>query len=342
MPITLDTPVVLAPYSTFRIGGPAAGFAQLTALEEVPLIRETAARQNLPLFILGGGSNTIFTDGPVSRFIVQVGLRGRTVLEERGETVLVEAAAGESWDELVAWTVAEGWSGLEALSAIPGTVGAAPVQNIGAYGAEFSRVVREVIVIDLETGRPQSFSRADCGFAYRDSLFKRQAPGRFLITAVRLELGRSAPQIPDYPSARKYFTERGLEHPSLAQIREGITAIRWSKLPNPALVPNCGSFFENPIVTHTQAAELAATYPEIPIFPYDDGHQKIAAGWLIDQAGLKGKDFGRVGTYDKNALVLVNRGGATFADVTQAVTTIVTAVKEKFGIVLELEPNLIS
>lgn len=330
----------LAPLSTFRTGGTARYFTEARARGELPEAFEKARELGVRAHVLGGGSNTIFRDGELDLLVCKMEIPGFKIIHENAETALARVAAGENWDAVVERTVSLGLSGIEALSAIPGTAGAAPVQNIGAYGQEVGSAIEEIEAYDREASRFVALRREDCGFGYRKSIFNSSAKGRFAVVSTLLKLSKRTPSVPDYPSVRAYFAKRKNGRPTLQEIRDAIRAIRASKLPDPSVIPNAGSFFKNPIVSTERAAELAALHPGMPSFPAEGG-AKIPAGWLIEQAGLKRASFGPVGTYENNALVLVNRGGATTDDVFAARDEIKKMVLEKFGIELEQEPEVV-
>jgi UDP-N-acetylmuramate dehydrogenase len=287
-----------------------------------------------PLFVLGGGSNLVMAAQPRHR-IVQVALRGIRLWDETAGHWIVEAAAGESWHGFVDHCLAQGWPGLENLALIPGTVGAAPVQNIGAYGLELDQRLHSVVAWDLRAGRERTLHPAECGFAYRDSVFKRDGAGRWLIVRVRFALPKVWTPRLDYPDLR--------DHPGLAkddprQIFQAVCDIRRRKLPDPAVLGNTGSFFKNPVVSLDQAAVLQQRFPDLRTYPQADGQVKLAAGWLIEQAGWKGRRLGPVGMHERQALVLVNHGGAQAADVLALAQAVRADVRTRFGVDLEQEP----
>jgi len=266
--------------------------------------------------------------------------RGRRVLERTAGSVLIEAEAGENWHQLVCWSLDHGFHGLENLSLIPGTLGAAPVQNIGAYGVELCDVFDSLEALDRSSGQLCRLDREACRFAYRDSLFKQQ-PGRFVILRVRLRLGTSPQPRLDYAPLAAAWQATGLQRPDSRVISELVCSIRRSKLPDPAQLGNAGSFFKNPLLAAGQAQSLLARWPNMPHYPQVDGSIKLAAGWLIEQAGWKGHSQGRVGVHRDQALVLVNLGGARGAEVMLLARAIQQDVLVKFAVELEMEPQLI-
>ena len=290
-----------------------------------------------PLFVLGGGSNLVMAARPRHR-IVQVALKGIRLWDETADAWIVEAAAGESWHGFVDHCLMQGWPGLENLALIPGTVGAAPVQNIGAYGLELDQRLHSVVAWDLQAAQECTLVPAECGFAYRDSLFKRDGAGRWLIVRVRFALPKAwAPRL-DYPDLRDY---PGLNAGDPRQIFNAVCDIRRRKLPDPAVLGNAGSFFKNPVLEPAQAAALQQRFPDLRTYPQADGRVKLAAGWLIEQAGWKGRRLGPVGMHDRQALVLVNHGGAQATDVLALAQAVCADVQAQFGVALEQEPVIL-
>ena len=290
------------------------------------LVRHCAAL-GLPLHVLGGGSNVVLYE-KVDAVIALMAIMGRRVVAETTDHIRVQAGAGENWHELVAWTVEQGIGGLENLAGIPGTVGAAPVQNIGAYGMQVSDVFAELTAFDTQTCTARTFAYADCGFAYRQSVFKAH-PGRYIILEVTLNLPRP------WQANRNYADFASLPPDADARaLMEHVLALRNAKLPDWHVLGNAGSFFQNPVVSE----DFVATLPHAPRFPLGDGTVKLSAGWLIEQAGLKGYRLGPVGMYASHALVLVNHGGARFSDVAALSSLVTRTVAEKFGVVLVQEP----
>lgn len=292
-----------------------------------------------PLLVLGGGSNIVL--GPrFEGLVLKIAMRGRQLLAEDDEAWYVQAGAGERWHDFVRWTVQQGWPGLENLSLIPGTVGAAPVQNIGAYGVELERCLHRVDAVSLQDGRACSFDRRACALAYRDSLFKRADGRHWLITRVTFRLPkRWQPQL-GYAELAAALDAQGLSAPTPLQVSDAVIAIRQRKLPDPARLGNAGSFFKNPVVDAGTLAELLGRHPGMPHYPLSApaGGAKLAAGWLIERCGWKGRDLGPVGCYERQALVLVNRGGATGEDVRRLAEAVRADVLARFGVALEPEP----
>lgn len=296
-----------------------------------------------PRFILGGGSNLVI-QGDIQRLVLQMAIPGRRLLREDAEAWYVEGGAGENWHDFVQWTLQQGWPGLENLSLIPGSVGAAPIQNIGAYGLEVGERLHTVRGWDFVGREWLEFSATDCRFAYRDSFFKQQGwhlDGRFAISSVVFRLPKAWQANLRYADIEQNLNRNGIVSPTPLDIAQAVCTVRRSKLPDPKTLPNAGSFFHNPILKAEHAADLKADHPSLPVYPQPDGRVKLAAGWLIEQAGWKGKSLGPVGMYEKQALVLVNHGAATGDDVRRTMAAVQRAVHERFGVELQPEPIFI-
>ncbi|CAB3776907.1 UDP-N-acetylmuramate dehydrogenase [Pararobbsia alpina] len=295
---------------------------------------------SMPRLVLGGGSNVVLTrDFPGVVWLV--GLRGRCILSETTDAWLVEAAAGENWHDFVAWCLDEGCRGLENLALIPGTVGAAPIQNIGAYGLEIAEYFDSLRAFDLSNGVIVELDCADCAFGYRDSVFKRLARDRYLILSVRFRLPKAWRARTAYADLARELVARGVAEPSAHDIFATVAAVRRAKLPDPAALGNAGSFFKNPVVGAAQYAELIAVEPELVAYEQPDGSRKLAAAWLIDRCGWKGRCHAGAAVHDRQALVLVNRGGATGADVLALSQAIRDDVLARYGVELEPEPLVV-
>jgi UDP-N-acetylmuramate dehydrogenase len=335
--------VSLSSHSTMRLGGNARYLAEANSEEDIEELVAWAKLKNVPFMMIGHGSNIVWKDEGYEGLIITNKLKGRTILSEDEASVTVRISAGEIWDEAVAKTVEHNWSGIEYLSLIPGTVGAAPVQNIGAYGTELANTLVEVEVFDTKTQEFGSIKNEDCGFAYRTSHFKKSEKGRFLITAIVLKLKKSNPSPPFYDVLAKYFEEHNVTEFTPKTVSEAVIAIRSSKLPDPKVVANNGSFFTNPIIDQAQFDELKGKFPELKGWPRQDGKVKVAAGWLVEQAGFKGAHDEQTGmaTWDKQALVLVNEHAKSTADLLAFKQKIVGKVQEMFGLTLEQEPELL-
>jgi len=335
----IQTDIPLKPANTFGLPATAARYLRVDSVDALV----EAARAGLlrgPRLVLGGGSNIVLT-GDVSRLVLHVAIRGREILAQDDTATWVAGGGGEDWHDFVRWTLAQDAPGLENLSLIPGTVGAAPVQNIGAYGLEMADRFDHLEAVDLDTGERIRLAKEDCRFGYRDSVFKHHMAERFLITRVVFRLPRVWQPVLGYADVSRWLTERGIESPTPIQVSDAVIAIRRQKLPDPAVLGNAGSFFKNPVLDAASAARLLAAHPGAPHYPQPDGRTKMAAGWLIDQCGWKGRALGPVACHDRQALVLVNRGGATGADVMRLARHIADDVHTRFGVNLEIEPIIV-
>ena len=348
----VEKQVSLQPYNSFGIVARAQQFARIRSEADLLALMALPDWAITPRFVLGGGSNLVLT-GDLRALVLKVEIGGRRLIEESDKGWLIEAGAGENWHDFVRWTLDQGWPGLENMALIPGTVGASPVQNIGAYGVELQDRFQSLDAVDLHTGQSFSLDAAQCGFGYRDSVFKH-APsdersfglaGRALITRVRFWLPKAWKPVLGYLDLERKMDETGSRNPDARQIFDWVVAIRRAKLPDPAVIGNAGSFFKNPTVTPEQCADIIARDPKVVHYPMDDGSIKLAAGWLIDACGWKGKTMGHAGVYEKQALVLVNKGDAehpcTGGEVMTLAKAIQTSVYERFGIRLEPEPVVI-
>jgi UDP-N-acetylmuramate dehydrogenase len=340
------------------MGGTAKHFVSVRTKEELLQAIVSAKKQELPFHILGKGTNTVFHHHEVNKFIIKNEIMGIEIIdsEDANNTndsfILIKIGAGVHWDDVVAFAVEHNLSGIEALSAIPGSAGATPVQNVGAYGQEIKNRLVEVEALDTEALQKSDpfiiLSNSECEFSYRDSIFKKpENKNRYIITSITLKLSKTLPQIPNYPGVKEYFIEHNLdtENPTLSDIRNAIIHIRKSKLPDPSIVPNCGSFFKNAIVCKEHFDAIQKSYPTIPHF--DVGHHggkdliKIPTGWLLEQAGFKDKPFGNFKTHDKNAVVMTHIGDGTLDELKETVQTIQNKIKEMFGVEIEMEVNVV-
>ena len=331
----------LLAHNTFGIDAKCRRFVEFYSVEELQQLALTLTEADRPLLVLGGGSNLLLTaDFPGT--VVHSAIRGHEVVEEAasGDTLLLRCGSGETWDDVVALCVERGWHGAENLSLIPGEVGASAVQNIGAYGAEAKDIIETVEAVELATGRKCLFSNADCQYAYRQSRFKGEWLGRFVITHVTYRLSRTFVPRLDYGNIRSELQRLGISEPTAEQLRQVIIGIRRAKLPDPKVEGNAGSFFMNPVVSREKYLQLEARYPGMPHYTIDSAHEKIPAGWMIDQCGWKGRTVGRAGVHSRQALVLVNRGGATGAEVLHLCQLICADVKATFGIEIRPEVNI--
>lgn len=326
----------LSALNTFGLRARAERLYRIDSIEALQTLCASPGWAARPRLVLGGGSNLVLSS-TFGGWVLQVALTGRRLVAAEDDAFIVEAQAGENWHDFVRWTLAQGWPGLENLSLIPGTVGAAPIQNIGAYGVEIADRFEALEAVELDSGRLQRFSAADCAFGYRDSVFKRN-PGRWLVSRVRFRLPRPWRAQTAYAELGAELAARALATPTALDVSDAVIAIRRRKLPDPAQLGNAGSFFKNPVVGAAHAQRLLAAFPALPNYPQADGSVKLAAGWLIEQAGWKGRDLGPVGCYERQALVLVNRGGACGADVLRIARAIEADVRARFGVQLEVEP----
>ena len=330
--------VSLKPYNTFGIDVKARYFTQAHDDDEVREVLAQAHQRGLPVQVIGGGSNLLLTRD-IDALVLHMASRGRRVLSDDGERVVVEAQAGEPWHDFVQWSLAQGFCGLENLSLIPGTVGAAPMQNVGAYGVEIKDVFAGLTALDREAGELRDFTLEECAFGYRDSVFKRN-PGRWLILRVRFALSHELQAHLDYGPVRQRLAEQGVEQPTAQAISDAICSIRREKLPDPAELGNAGSFFKNPVVSAELVERIRSQYPGVVAYPQADGQVKLAAGWLIEQAGWKGYREGDAGVHRLQSLVLVNYGQASGAQLHALAQRIQADILERFGVELEMEPNL--
>lgn len=329
----------LAPYTTFKIGGPADFFASVTTQTELNDVLQWAHDKQLDIHVLGGGSNVVFADAGFRGVVVQLCLPGIKTVEKE-DAVFVSVGAGVEWDELVAYTTVHGWWGLENLSAIPGSVGAAPIQNIGAYGVEVGERIESVRVVSAADRTEQVLSAADCQFGYRDSIFKQTVGRDLIVTEVTFKLSKQPTPVTHYPDVAAALA--GNATPALSEIREAIVAIRAKKFPDLTKIGTAGSFFKNPIVSREQYEILKASYPNIPGHVVDEG-VKLSAAWLIDTvASARGARAGDVGTHQHHALVFVNHAYATAAALDVFAHEIADTIKNKTGVTLEREVNFIA
>lgn len=342
--LAIEHGVALRAYNTFGLPAVARTLVRVTSDADVRRVIDHPELGRANKLILGAGSNLILSRDPAG-VVVRVEVMGRRLMHESDDAVIVEAGAGETWHDLVDWTLQQGWPGLENLALIPGTVGAAPVQNIGAYGVELKDRFESLDAVDLITGRSVTLGAAACRFGYRDSVFKHGGfgglAGKSLITRLRLRLPRAWSPLLGYLDLERKVAETGNRTPDARTVFDWVCAIRRAKLPDPRDIGNVGSFFKNPVVSAEQCRDIIARDPHIVHYPLSDGSFKLAAGWLIDACGWKGKSIGRAAVYDKQALVLVNRGGASGAEVLMLARAIQESVYGRFGIRLEPEPVVV-
>lgn len=338
MSLQLQVNASLKPFNSFGVDVRASLFAEARSDDDVREALQCSAQRNLPLLVIGGGSNLLLT-ADVSALVVRMATRGIRQVEDDGERVVIEAEAGEVWHAFVLWTLEQGLCGLENLSLIPGTVGAAPMQNIGAYGVEIKDVFAGLTALDRETGELRDFTLDECNFGYRDSVFKQQT-GRWLILRVRFALSRAPRLQLEYGPVRQRLSEQGIEQPTATDVSRAISSIRSEKLPDPAVLGNAGSFFKNPVVSAALAAELKLAHPGVIGYPQADGRVKLAAGWLIEAAGWKGFRDNDAGVHRLQSLVLVNYGSATGMQLLELAQRIQADIEQRFAVQLEMEPNL--
>lgn len=328
----------LKAYNTFGLDTKAANLLKVQSVIE---LKQALKLPYQPVFILGGGSNMLLTQD-IAGLVIKNEIKGIDLVGEKEDTVTLNIGGGENWHQLVLWAIANNYGGIENLSLIPGTVGAAPIQNIGAYGVELKDVFVKLEAINLSTGRKKTFNQKACRFGYRDSIFKKQLKGQYLITKVFLQLTKKNHQLnTNYGAIKTSLAEKNIEIPTIKAVSDAVIAIRSSKLPDPAELGNSGSFFKNPEVAKTHFDQLQKKFPNIVFYDLPNGKVKIPAGWLIEQDGWKGKRIGNTGAHAKQALVLVNYGNATGEEVKKLAFQIIDSVENKYGIRLIPEVNII-
>ncbi|HUD11894.1 MAG TPA: UDP-N-acetylmuramate dehydrogenase, partial [Candidatus Saccharimonadia bacterium] len=305
--------VQLAPHTTMQVGGACDYFVVAKNVRTVKEACDWATAEHVPIFVLGEGSNIVVSDDPLHKLVLKVELRGVEKVSENSDSVTLSIGAGEHWDDVVRRAVELELSGIEAMSAIPGTAGAAPVQNAGAYGQEVADTLVDVEAYDMLEQHFVTIPHADCGFEYRNSIFKTEAAGRYVITRVTLKLSKKPPAIPTYESLKRYLAEHHIEHATLPQIREGVMEVRKRILPDPSVVPNSGSFFKNPIVDVATLERLEKQFHKVPSYKYGDQY-KLAAGWIVEQCGFKGSEHYGLKLWPNHALVITNPHNAGYAD----------------------------
>lgn len=332
------TNVSLGQMTTMKIGGNTHFFAEASTVEEVVSLYKNALRMQQPVFIMGSGSNTIVRDEGFDGLTIKVTIPGFEIIEDTGESTTLRVGAGESWDGFVQKSVEMNLSGIAAMSAIPGTVGASPVQNVGAYGQEVADTFVECSAYDTQQDAVVTLRWDDCQFGYRDSIFKNAQKGRYIILNVTFKLFKSPPTPPFYAGLQAYFDKNDITEYTPALIRMATTAIRADKLPDPSVYPNAGSFFKNAIVENWVYNDLKQQYDDMPAYKMDEAHYKIPTGWLIEEAGFKGKVISGIKIHDKNALVLINESAHNYADLADAKQQIIDGVRDKFRVQIHQEP----
>ena len=330
--------VSLKPYNTFGIDQIAESFCSIQF--ESQLTEVLKYHSDKPLFILGGGSNMLLTK-PIEALVLHIDIKGISIVEENEHQVIISAKAGENWHEFVLWCIDQDYGGLENLSLIPGNVGTAPIQNIGAYGVELKNVFVSCEAIHIKTQETKIFSKSECEFGYRESIFKQKLKGEYIITSVQFKLTKNNHQLHlNYGAIKSQLSNSGITQPTIKDISNAVIAIRQSKLPDPKEIGNSGSFFKNPVISIDQFEKLKSSFPEIPSYPVSKNEVKVPAGWLIEKAGFKGKRFGNYGVHKNQALVLVNYGDASGKDIYDLAIHIQKTVKRIFDIDIMMEVNV--
>lgn len=330
----------LKTYNTFGISVSASQFVEINALEQLEVLHKNEAFNNKPFLILGGGSNILFTKN-YDGLVLKNNLKGISIEKEDDNNIYVKAAAGELWHDFVLYCVDRNWGGIENLSLIPGTVGAAPMQNIGAYGEEIKETFYSLEAFNMNNGKLETFTNKQCQFGYRESIFKHELKGQYFIISVTLKLNKKPIVNTGYGDIQNLLDSKHIKVPSIKDVSNAVIDIRRSKLPDPKEIGNAGSFFKNPVINLEQYESLKLTYPDIKSFPAQEGKVKIPAAWLIEKAGWKGKRFGNIGVHEKQALVLVNYGGGKGKDIIELASKIIESVKTKFNITLTPEVNIL-
>ena len=327
-------------YNTFGVNVSAKLFAEVFSESELENFLNDENFKSQKKIIIGGGSNILFTkdfDG----IIIKTSITGITIVEEYDDKVLIESGAGTIWDDLVAYCVNKKFGGIENLTSIPGSVGAAPIQNIGAYGQELSDSFYSLDGFYLDNGKKKIFTKDDCNFAYRNSIFKEELKNKFIITSVRLKLSKNPEVNTKYKSLREYFLKREMTNPTIKDVRKAVAEIRQSRLPDPKVIGNAGSFFKNPEISFESFDKLKSAFPDVVNFPAGNDKVKISAGWLIEKCGWKGKRVGDVGASPDHALVICNFGQAKGSEILEFALRIKEDVRNKFGITLQEEVNIL-
>lgn len=336
--MNIHTEVSLKNLTTMRLGGKASFYAEAHTVKDLHELYSDAKNKNVPVFILGGGSNLIARDEGYSGLVIKIKIPGFEVIQDDLNTTTIKIGAGELWDSVVERTVNMNLSGIEAMSAIPGTAGAAPVQNVGAYGQEVADTLVSLEAYDTSISQIVTLQNSDCEFSYRHSIFRSSQQGRYIITSITLKLSKSLPTPPFYEALQNYLDQHAISIYTQKTIRDAVTAIRAEKLPDPAQRPNTGSFFKNAIIEQWHAEELRAQFPDLKTFEMGDGRLKVPTGWLIDKAGLKGRTIHGMYVNDKNALVLINESAKSYADLASARDEIIGVIRDTFRIQIEQEP----
>jgi UDP-N-acetylmuramate dehydrogenase len=332
--------ISLKPFNTFGIEAKAKEFVEIHSKEELEVLCMNFNLKDRKVLVLGGGSNMLLTQD-VDGMVIKISMKGISVVAENDTHVWVKAMAGEVWHDLVIWSINKGYGGLENLSLIPGCVGASPMQNIGAYGVEIKHTFDSLEAIELDGGAIKTFSYSECKFGYRESIFKQEAKGKYIIFSVTFKLSKQPTFNTTYGAIQQTLQKNGVSEPSVKAISDAVIEIRSSKLPDPKVLGNAGSFFKNPEIPDAQFEALKQTFPDAVGYPASEGYTKVAAGWMIEQCGWKGKQVGHAGSHKDQALVLVNYGGASGKEIWQLAMDIQSSVHEKFGVTITPEVNVI-
>jgi UDP-N-acetylmuramate dehydrogenase len=338
--VSIEKDVSLAPYNTFHLPAKARLFARVKSVGELKELLVMLEAKDAEIMVLGGGSNVLLTQD-FSGLVIKNEMTGIEVLSEDDDTVLIKAESGTVWHDLVIYAIEHGWGGIENLSLVPGSVGAAPMQNIGAYGIELKETFVELEALDIQTLETKKFTNEECRFGYRDSIFKNEAKGKYFILSITLKLSKHPQLRTDYGDVAKVLSEKRITSPTIKDVSDAVISIRKAKLPDPNDIGNAGSFFKNSEVDKEFFAKFSAQFPDAPHFDMPSGLVKIPAAWLIEQCGWKGKRVGNTGSHTRQALVLVNYGDATGQEIQQLAKDIISSVHEKFGITLTTEVNII-
>ncbi|WP_299158714.1 UDP-N-acetylmuramate dehydrogenase [uncultured Tenacibaculum sp.] len=329
--------ISLKKYNTFGIHVNAKRFVSIDSLYGL----QQLLKKEQDIFLISGGSNMLLTKN-IEKLVVHLNLKGISIDRENHNDIYLTVNAGENWHEFVLWCVSQNYGGIENLSLIPGNVGTCPIQNIGAYGVEVKDTITRVEAIDIKTGKLIEFSNTECKFGYRNSIFKNEAKGKYIITSVSFQLTKSEHKLnTSYGAIETELTSKKITNPTIKDVSDAVIAIRQSKLPDPKKIGNSGSFFKNPVISKEHFDKLQSKYPNIPSYVISDTEIKVPAGWLIEQSGFKGKRFGEYGIHEKQALVLVNYGDATGKEIYELAQEIQNTIKNKFDINLEIEVNVI-
>lgn len=336
--MTIQQNISLKNYNTFGIDALAKRFISITSVYEL----QQLLMVEKDIFLISGGSNMLLTTA-IEKLVVHIDIKGISIDREDNNDIYITVNAGENWHEFVLWCVANNYGGIENLSLIPGNVGTCPIQNIGAYGVEVKDTITKVEAVDIETQKLITFSNSDCNFGYRNSIFKNEQKGKLVLTSVSFHLTKNNHNLnTSYGAIEAELLSKEIKKPTLKNISDAVIAIRKSKLPDPKEIGNSGSFFKNPVISKSAFLELRETYSNIPSFKISETEIKIPAGWLIEQAGFKGKRFGAYGVHEKQALVLVNYGSASGKEIYELAQKIQKTIFNKFGITLEIEVNIIT